>query len=137
MYVQEGSHQMALHLVVMLAVFLPSCTTSMLCYSAALKPDLVVFTTTIVFVEICSLRTGRPVVFGWLTPSSSPLFQSGYDFFIFLLESTSDIIAKYGGCDSCWVLNILFHFSFCTSLCLVSSRFSVVYILNTLSGTNG
>ena len=47
----------------------------------------------------------------WMTISSSPLLQLGYDFFIFLLESASGIISKHDGSVSAgsWTFSSISH----------------------------
>ena len=79
-----------------MTVLLPTFTTPLLCYSVVQQPNLSIFClkyiflyNVCIFVEytLCALEE-------WLTPSSSPLLQLGYDFLIFLLDSTSNIITN-------------------------------------------
>ena len=75
---------MAANLLVVLTALLPTCATSLLCYSVAQQLDLSV--SCCIKFTVCALGE-------WLT-SSSPLLQLGCNFLVCLLESASDIIAK-------------------------------------------
>ena len=69
MCIQEDSHQMAANLLVVLTAVLPTCATSLLCYSVAQQLDLSV-SCCIMLYQVYSLRTGRMAdLFITITPT--------------------------------------------------------------------